>query len=81
MRDSNRPPFSRHPSSPALAAAGSELDAALDQVLGALREGLRHGFFDYSMSCEIVRGGKRCFTLRAGKSHRFVIPAEQLEPD
>jgi len=57
----------------------SELDAAMARVLEELREGLAHGFFDYSMSCEIVRGGKRRFTLRAGKSHRFVIPEEALE--
>ena len=57
----------------------NELDAAMAQVLGELREGLIHGFFDYSMSCEIVRGGKRRFTLRAGKSHRFVIPEEALD--
>jgi len=47
-------------------------------VVDELREGLLHGFFDYSMSCEVVRGGKRRFTLRAGKSHRFVIPEEEL---
>jgi hypothetical protein len=51
----------------------------MEQVLGELREGLIHGFFDYSMSCEIVGGAKRRFTLRAGKSHRFVIPEEALD--
>ena len=60
-------------------APANELGAALEQVLGELREGLIHGFFDYSMSCEIVGGAKRRFTLRAGKSHRFVIPEEAIE--
>ena len=56
----------------------SELESAMERVVDELREGLLHGFFDYSMSCEVVRGGKRRFTLRAGKSHRFVIPEEEL---
>ena len=56
-----------------------ELEAALARVVSEVREGLAHGFFEYSMSCEILRGGKRRFTLRAGKSHRFVIPEEALE--
>ena len=60
-------------------APANELEAAMAQVLGELREGLIHGFFDYSMSCEIVGGAKRRFTLRAGKSHRFVIPEEALD--
>ena len=60
-------------------APANELEAAMAQVLGELREGLIHGFFDYSMSSEIVGGGKRRFTLRAGKSHRFVIPVEAIE--
>ena len=57
----------------------NELEAAMAKVLDELREGLIHGFFDYSMSCEIVGGAKRRFTLRAGKSHRFVIPIEAIE--
>ena len=57
----------------------SELESAMARVVDELREGLLHGFFDYSMSCEVVRGGKRRFTLRAGKSHRFVIPEEELD--
>jgi hypothetical protein len=60
-------------------APENEFEAAMEQVLGELREGLIHGFFDYSMSCEIVGGAKRRFTLRAGKSHRFVIPEEALD--
>ena len=60
-------------------APKNELEAALEQVLYELRAGLIHGFFDFTMSCEIVGGAKRRFTLRAGKSHRFVIPEEALD--
>jgi hypothetical protein len=41
-------------------------------------EGLRHGFFDCSITCEIGNGGKRQLVIRAGKSHKFIIPEEEL---
>lgn len=41
-------------------------------------DGLCHGFFDYSITCEISNGGKRQLVIRAGKSHKFFIPAEDL---
>jgi hypothetical protein len=41
-------------------------------------EGLRHGFFDCSIACEIVSGGKRQLVIRAGKSHKFTIPEDEL---
>jgi hypothetical protein len=41
-------------------------------------EGLRHGFFECSMACEIGNGGKRQLVIRAGKSHKFTIPEDEL---
>jgi hypothetical protein len=41
-------------------------------------EGLRHGFFDYSIACETGKAGKRQLVIRAGKSHKFIIPQEEL---
>ena len=41
-------------------------------------DGLRHGFFDCSIECEIVDGRKRILVIRAGKSHRFYIPEDEL---
>jgi hypothetical protein len=40
--------------------------------------GLRHGFFECSVACEIVSGSKRQLVIRAGKSHKFTIPEEEL---
>ena len=37
-----------------------------------------HGFFDYSIACEIGNGGKRQLVIRAGKSHKFTIPEDEL---
>jgi hypothetical protein len=36
------------------------------------------GFFDYSIACEVGNGGKRHLVIRAGKSHKFTIPAEEV---
>ena len=44
----------------------------------ARRRGLKHGFFDYSIACEIVNGGKRQLVIRAGKTHKFTIPEDEV---
>ena len=41
-------------------------------------DGLRHGFFDCTIACEIANGGKRQLVIRAGKSHKFIIPEDEL---
>jgi hypothetical protein len=51
---------------------------ALAHLENIIVDGLRHGFFDCSISCEIGNGGKRQLVIRAGKSHKFFIPEEEL---
>ena len=41
-------------------------------------EGLRHGFFECVIACEIGRCGKRQLVIRAGKSHKFIIPEDEV---
>ena len=59
------------------AAPHSTLDQALGKILNEIRAGLDHGFFHFELTCETVNSGKRRLTLRAGKSHQFVIPREE----
>ena len=59
-------------------ACGPQLRDALDELERQVMEGLRHGFFDYSITCQIVSGGKRQLVLRAGKSHQFTIPQDEV---
>ena len=54
-------------------AEGGQIREALDRLEGLVVEGLRHGFFDYSIACEVGNGGKRHLVIRAGKSHKFTI--------
>jgi hypothetical protein len=57
---------------------GRQLREALDHIEGLVLEGLRHGFFDYSIVCEIGKDGRRELVIRAGKSHKFTIPKDEL---
>jgi hypothetical protein len=48
-------------------------------------EGLRprfgrveHGFFDFSITCEVIQNGRRRLTIKAGKNYQFVIPEQEL---
>ncbi len=54
------------------------LQAALARLQELVLDGLRHGFFDCSVSCEVVQGRKRRLVIKAGKSHQFTIPEDEL---
>jgi hypothetical protein len=71
MRDVSAPPFQGR-------AYGRQLREALDRIEGLIVEGLRHGFFDYSITCDIGKDGRRQLVIRAGKSHKFTIPEDEL---
>jgi hypothetical protein len=51
---------------------------ALDRLERLVIEGLKHGFFDYSIGCQVANGGKRQLVIRAGMSHKFTIPEDEL---
>ena len=56
----------------------SQFTDALRHLDTVVREGIRHGFFDCSITCEITSGNKRQLVIRAGKSHKFNIPEDEL---
>jgi hypothetical protein len=67
-----------HDAPPMRRTYGRQLREALDRIEGLVVDGLRHGFFDYSIACEISRDGRRQLVIRAGKSHKFTIPEDEL---
>jgi hypothetical protein len=71
MREASAPPFQAR-------TYGQQLREALDRIDGLVVEGLRHGFFHYSIRCEMGRDGRRELVIEAGKSHKFTIPADEL---
>ena len=56
----------------------SQFNDALRYIEKIVTDGLRHGFFDFSITCEMTNGGKRQLVVRAGKSHKFNIPEDEL---
>jgi hypothetical protein len=56
----------------------NQFDEARARLEKVVVEGLRHGFFDCSIACEIGNGGKRQLVIRAGKSHKFTIPEDEV---
>ena len=57
---------------------GGQVREALDRLRWLVVDGLKHGFFDYSISCEVGNKGRRQLVIRAGKSHKFTIPEDDL---
>lgn len=59
-------------------SVGAQLQAALDRLAHEVKEGVRHGFFNVHVTCEIGKGGKRHMVVHAGKSHKFTIPMNEI---
>jgi hypothetical protein len=55
-----------------------ELDRALNKLRTIVIEGVNHGYFDCTITCEMVGGRKRKLIIKGGKSEQFTIPAEDL---
>jgi hypothetical protein len=54
-------------------------DRALRRVLAEIHAGLRHGYFSFTLTCEVIGHGRRRLVLHAGKNYQFVIPAEECK--
>lgn len=59
-------------------AKTGQVREALDRLEMLIVDGLKHGFFDYSIACEVANGGKRQLVIRAGKSHKYTIPEHEV---
>lgn len=51
---------------------------AMAKISEIVLDGLRHGFFEMNLSCEIDGGKRRVLTIRSGKSYRYNIPVDQI---
>ena len=54
-------------------------DRALNRIRAEIDAGLRHGYFSFSLTCEVINGGRRRLILHAGRNYQFVIPADECE--
>ncbi|MDO9527182.1 MAG: hypothetical protein Q7J57_16860 [Gemmobacter sp.] len=65
-------------SSPHESAAPTQLDLAMDRIKEILSDGLKHGFFDCNITAAIGTNHRREMIVQSGKSHKFIIPLEEL---
>lgn len=56
----------------------NNLEAAFAKLKTEMMSGLRHGFSEMSVSCEIVKSGRRRLTIKSGKSFKYDIPEEDI---
>lgn len=56
----------------------SEIQKLCERIKLETMSGLKHGFFDFSLTGEI-KNGKRHVTLKAGKNHKFTIAPEDIQ--
>lgn len=56
----------------------SNLEAVLDKIRLEILSGVKHGFFDYQITCEIAKDKKRKLTLKTGKSYQFYISDHEV---
>jgi hypothetical protein len=52
------------------------IDSALRRIVAEIVDGLRHGYFDFRVTCDVVAQGRRRLVFHAGKSHQFLLTAE-----
>ena len=56
----------------------AQVREVIDYLEGLVTDGLRHGFFRCSISCQVGTGGRRDLVIEAGKSHKFTIPQDEV---
>ena len=53
-----------------------EVIKILDFIEEAIADGLEHGFFELGIKCETKKGGLREVVVKAGRTHKFNVPAD-----
>ncbi|HUK32927.1 MAG TPA: hypothetical protein VLV86_03390 [Vicinamibacterales bacterium] len=59
------------------ARATHRLADLMARLAAEITDGLRHGYFEFTLTCEVVAGNRRRLVFKAGKSHQFVIPEDE----
>jgi hypothetical protein len=55
------------------------LSQAMNKLFEEISDGVKHGFFECTVTCELVKDRKRRLIIKAGKSHQFVISEDDLQ--
>jgi hypothetical protein len=57
----------------------STTDRALRRIVAEITDGLRHGYFEFRVTCEVIGQGRRRLVLHSGKSYQLVIPSGECD--
>jgi hypothetical protein len=60
-------------------ATNTEYGNAWRKLKEIVSKGLRHGHFECKIACDVTNGKKRRLIIKAGESHQFIIPMEELD--
>lgn len=52
-------------------------DCALRRLIAEVQDGLRHGYFEYRVTCDIVNHERRRVMIYASKTYQFTIPKDE----
>lgn len=66
------------PDRDAHAYQSTEMQRLFDTVQRLLREGMRHGHFQYEITGIVGKTMRREVVIKAGVSHKFTIPLDDL---
>lgn len=56
-----------------------QLMKAMAKIDAEVRDGLKHGHFEITITCSVGNKGVRELVVKAGKNHRYRITEEELE--
>jgi hypothetical protein len=59
-------------------SGGPQFREAFDRLAQIVLDGLRHGHFRCAISSVIGKSNRRELVIEAGKSHKFIVPEEEL---
>ncbi len=60
-------------------APRGELAKAMAKLETELRDGLKHGFFDFTITCRTLNKNDRELVIKAGKNYRYTIPEDEVD--
>ena len=56
----------------------NEMETMLNNLRSIIVDGVQHGFFEFEISCEMIKERKRQIIIKAGKSYKHVIRENEI---
>ena len=56
----------------------NEQEKFMNKLRNEIMSGLKHGFFDFQITREVIKGKKRRITFKAGKTFVFILNEDEL---